>query len=174
MSKEMEFEINPELDLVLERITDLKPEFIWKAWTDPDILKEWFCPRPWKATECAIDLRPGGAFSAAMEGPNGEVVSGPPGCYLEIVENRKLVWTNALLPGYRPVPTKEKDDATKDCHDLIFTAVILIEPFEQGSKYTVIAIHRNPEGRKTHEDMGFHSGWGTAFDQLVEYAGRMT
>ena len=170
MTRIQEFVIDPALDLVLERTTHLKPEFIWKAWTDPEILREWFCPRPWKATECAIDLRPGGAFSAAMEGPNGEIIAGPPGCYLEIVANRRLVWTTGLLPGYRPLPERKECEGQGDCTDLIFTAVVLMEPYKDGAKYTAIAIHKDPESKKTHEDMGFHAGWNAAFDQLEEYA----
>ncbi|MEW6777507.1 MAG: SRPBCC family protein [Bdellovibrionota bacterium] len=158
----MDFQINPELDLVLERTTDVKPEQVWKAWTEPELLKKWFCPRPWQAVECSIDLRPGGAFRTVMKGPNGETVSGPPGCYLEVVPNRKLAWTNALLPGYRPAP------APKGEGEFLFTAVVLMEPHQQGTKYTAIVIHENSKDRKAHEDMGFHAGWGAAFDQLVE------
>lgn len=154
--------INPELDLVLERTTDVKPELIWKAWTDPELLMQWFCPRPWMTTECRIDLRPGGEFYTVMKGPQGEVMAGAPGCYLEVIENRKLVWTNALLPGYRPAPKGDQGD------DLLFTAIILMEPSSQGTKYTAVAVHQNAEGKKAHEAMGFHQGWGAAFDQLLE------
>lgn len=171
MQDGFEFEIDPELDLILERSTHVTPEILWKAWTEPEHLKAWFCPRPWKTTECSIDLRPGGAFSTVMEGPNGEKISGPPGCYLEIVKNRKLVWTNALLPGYRPMPLRTKDeDSVTDCGELLFTAVILIEPNAEGSTYIARAIHQSSEGRELHEEMGFHEGWAAAFDQLVEYS----
>ena len=41
---------------------DLPPDAIWRAWTTPALLMQWFCPRPWSVVECDIDLRPGGVF----------------------------------------------------------------------------------------------------------------
>ena len=50
---------DPSRSLVLERVIDVPPEQLWRAWTQPELLKQWFCPLPWKVTECEIDLRPG-------------------------------------------------------------------------------------------------------------------
>ncbi len=151
-------EINPKLDLVLERRVDVPPELVWKAWTEPEHLKHWFTPKPWQTVDCKIDLRPGGLFHTRMRSPQGEEFPGD-GCYLEVVPNSRLSWTNALLPGYRPAADSE----------MPFTAIILLEPDGNGTKYTAIAIHRDEDGRKQHADMGFESGWGTALDQLVAY-----
>lgn len=146
---------DPRLDLVLERVVDISPEKIWKAWTTPELMKQWFCPRPWMTVECKIDLRPGGEFSTVMRSPEGDEhpVSG---CILEFVENRKLVWTDAMTKGYRPA---EKS---------FMTAMLLLEPQGSGTKYTAIAIHATEEVRRQHEEMGFAHGWGIALDQLLE------
>ncbi|TWT90766.1 hypothetical protein Mal64_11630 [Pseudobythopirellula maris] len=151
-------EIDPELDLVLERVVDVRPELLWKAWTDPEHLKRWFTPKPWETVECEIDLRPGGVFSTTMRSPEGEVLPANPGCYLEVVENRKLVFTDALGPGFRPKASP------------FMTAVVLFEPDGTGTRYTAIAMHADEEGRQKHEEMGFLTGWGKALDQLVEFA----
>ena len=155
-------DIDPKLDLVLERTVDVKPELVWAAWTRPEHLKHWFTPAPWKTIDCEIDLRPGGMFRTVMQSPEGEEFPGV-GCYLDVVENERLVWTSALEPSFRP-SAKSADD------EMFFTAVVTIEPEGEGTKYTAMAIHRNEEDRKKHEDMGFHDGWGKALDQLVEYA----
>jgi len=147
--------IDPELDLVLERVIDVPRELVWIAWTRPEHLERWFCPAPWQTIGCEIDLRPGGVFRTAMRGPEGEE-SGGEGCYLEVVENERLVWTDALLPGFRPAP------------EPFFTAEIRMEPEGERTRYTAIARHGTPAGRKQHEEMGFHEGWGKALDQLVE------
>lgn len=160
MSEIIQPEIDPRLDLVLERVVDVPPELVWKAWTQPDHLKKWFTPRPWETVECEVDLRPGGVFRSVMRSPEGQEFPNV-GCYLEVVENEKLTWTNVLLPGYRP--------ATRGIHDLFMTATITIEPHGSGTKYTATAIHPDEETSKRHEAMGFYDGWGTCLDQLVEY-----
>jgi uncharacterized protein YndB with AHSA1/START domain len=48
-----------------------------------------------------------------------------------------------------------------------------LEPQRSGTKYTVLAMHRDEEGRKRHEQMGFHEGWGKVLDQLVAHAKKM-
>ena len=53
---------DPKLDLVLEREIDVPVDLVWKAWTTPSHLRQWFCPKPWTVSDCTIDLRPGGAF----------------------------------------------------------------------------------------------------------------
>lgn len=147
---------DPKLDLVLEREIDVPVELVWKAWTTPDSIKHWFCPKPWSVTACEIDLRPGGVFSTVMRSPEGEEFPNI-GCYLEIVPNERLVFTDTLLPGFRPAPKP------------FFTAALLLEPTATGTRYTATAIHGNEETRKSHEEMGFHDGWGTVVDQLVAH-----
>lgn len=147
---------DPRLDLVLERVVDVPPEKVWAAWTRPEHVVKWFTPKPWSTVDCEIDLRPGGIFRTVMRSPEGEDHENV-GCFLEVVENRRLVWTDALGPGWRPNP------------EPFMTAVIAIEPHGKGTKYTAIAIHKDEDTRKKHEEMGFHEGWATALDQLVEY-----
>ena len=161
MKKIDNYEIDETLDLVLDREVDVPPELVWEAWTDQESIGEWFCPRPWGISECRLDLRPGGEMYFVMRSPAGEEFPNL-GCYLELVENRKLVWTSALKPGYRPV------DAPGE-QDLLFTAVVMMEPTAKGTRYIAIAIHQNPEGKVKHEQMGFHEGWSTVLDQLVEH-----
>lgn len=156
-------QLDPQLDLFFERVIDVSPELVWAAWTTPEHLKQWFTPAPWRTIDCEIDLCPGGLFRTVMCSPEGKEFPNS-GCYLEVIPNQKLVWTNALLPGYRPVNPRQVGT-----EDFYFTAVVLIEPHEQGAKYTAIAIHGNQEDCKKHEDMGFQEGWGKALDQLIEY-----
>jgi uncharacterized protein YndB with AHSA1/START domain len=157
--------INPELDLVLERIVDIPVELVWKAYTTPELITKWFTPAPWKTTVCTIDLRPGGLFHTIMESPEGESFPSN-GCYLEIIPNKKLVWTDALVSDFRPAIIPEATDENKPFN---FTAVLLLEAHGAGTKYTAIGMHSNADGRKKHEEMGFHHGWGAALDQLIAH-----
>lgn len=147
---------DPDLDLVLERVIDVPRDLVWAAWTQPEHVSKWLTPRPWTVTECEIDLRPGGMFRFVMRSPSGEEFPNI-GCYLEVTPTERLIWTDALLPGYRP---SEKP---------FFTAVLTLRTEGSGTRYTAWAIHRDADGRKQHEEMGFHDGWGTVLDQLVEH-----
>jgi uncharacterized protein YndB with AHSA1/START domain len=159
--------INPELDLMLERVIDVPRELVWQAWTTPEKLMPWFCPLPWKTVECEIDLRPGGKFYTVMQSPEGQRFPNN-GCYLEIIPNQKLSWTNALEPDFRPANQPEASP-DHECAELLMTAILMLEAHENGTKYTAIAMHPNKASRKRHEDMGFHEGWGTCADQLVAF-----
>lgn len=150
------FKPDPKFDLVLERDIDVPVELVWKVWTTPEHLKHWFVPKPWSLARCKIDLRPGGEFSSVMLSPEGKEFPNS-GCYLEIVPNERLVFTDTLLAGYRPSPKP------------FFTAALLLEPRNGGTRYTAIAIHGDEATRKQHEEMGFHDGWGTVVTQMTDY-----
>ena len=154
-----EFKINPKLDLIFEKTTTLPIEKLWKGWTHPEILMKWFCPKPWKVSDCKMDLRAGGQFFTMMEGPAGERYPND-GCYLEIVENKKLVFTNLMTQDFRP-----RIISSNDFH---FTATVTFSKTDNGTLYRAIGSHADEEGRKKHEQMGFKEGWGMAFDQLVD------
>jgi uncharacterized protein YndB with AHSA1/START domain len=158
--------IDPKLDLVFERTTAIPVEKLWMGWTHPETLKRWFCPKPWKVTDCRIDLRPGGEFFNVMEGPNGEKMENH-GCYLEVIENKKLVWTGMMTKGFRPavIPITE--------FSFPFVATILFSKTKDGVLYRAIVAHPDEVSRIKHEKMGFSEGWGLAFDQLVEINNRV-
>ena len=152
---------DPALDLVLERTLELTPAEVWKAWTTPELLMPWFCPTPWSVSECQIDLKPGGLFSTVMRSPEGQAFPNH-GCYLEVVPERRLTWTDALGAGFRPTPHGPH-------LPFRFTARLELEPRGAGTLYRATAMHADEESRKKHEEMGFHQGWGIVCDQLVAF-----
>ena len=151
---------DPKLDLILERVVDVPRELVWAAWTKPEHIVHWFAPKPWTTTDCEIDLHPGGIIRFTMRSPEGKDFPNV-GCILEVVPQERLVWTDALLPGYRPSAKP------------FFTAIIALEKQGKGTRYTATAIHRDEAGRKQHEEMGFYEGWGQCLDQLVAYSKTM-
>jgi len=155
-----EIDHDPMLDLVLERNIDVPVERVWEAWTRSEHVAEWFAPAPWTVSDCKIDLRPGGIFRTVMRSPEGEEFPGD-GCILEVVPKERLVWTDALLPGYRPA------------RSAFFTCVLTLRPSGNGTHYVARALHGDEESRRRHEAMGFHEGWGTTLDQLVAYTRTM-
>ena len=151
---------DPKLDLQLERIVDVPPHLVWAAWTKPEHLVHWFCPKPWQTTEAEIDLRPGGVFRTVMRGPEGQEMNNR-GCYLDIQEGRRLVWSSCMVEGFRPQTAPAF---------MPFTAMVLIEPHgDGGTRYRAIVVHATEEAQRQHDTMGFSHGWSAAFDQLVAY-----
>jgi uncharacterized protein YndB with AHSA1/START domain len=155
-----------ETDLALERTLDAPLDLVWEAYTNPEHMKRWFAPKPYEVTELELDLTPGGIFRLRMVGPDGfDTGHGVPGCVLEVIEREKLVWTNALGPGYRPNETGE------GCESFPFTAVVTFADAGNGkTRYKALALHKDVADRDTHANMGFEEGWGTVASQLEEFA----
>ena len=93
-----------------------------------------------------------------MQSPEGDQFPGE-SCVLEVVENTRLVWTTDFLPGFRP--------KSPDPEAFPFTAIIQLDSIEGGTRYTATLLHADAAGKEKHAAMGFESGWGAAFDQLV-------
>jgi uncharacterized protein YndB with AHSA1/START domain len=147
-------------DLTLTRFIDAPPALVWKAWTEPARLKQWWAPQPIMTVECEMDARPGGIFRTLMRAPDGTEYP-TAGCFLEVVEPERIVFTDALDVGWRPAANP------------FFTAIITLEAEGGGTKYTARALHKNDSDRAKHEAMGFHEGWGKCVDQLAALVGRL-
>ena len=154
---------NPELDLELTRLLSAPPALVWRCWTEPELICQWFCPKPWSVSEAIVDLRAGGRFFTLMNGPAGEKVPNE-GSFLEVVPQRKLVFTDIFGADYAPVAVPLSGAG------LSFAAILTFEPEGSGTRYRAVARHRSPEDAETHRKMGFHEGWGAAADQLEELA----
>lgn len=147
---------DPETDLKLERVVNAPRALIWECWTTPEHIKHFFIPKPHTVKSCEIDLKPGGHFNSVFDVDGNEMRN--KGVYLEIVEGKKLVFTDSFSEGWKPA------------NDPFMTAILLLEDADGGAtRYTAIARHRSPEIRQQHEEMGFYSGWGIVVDQLEEY-----
>lgn len=142
-------------ELVLSRVLDAPAGLVWKAWTEPKHLLKWFVPKPWSLVDCTIDLRAGGNFHTVMQSPEGEKFPNH-GVYLEVVPQRKLVFTDAYVEAWTPSAKP------------FMTAIVTFEPQGGKTKYTAKAMHWTAEDRVAHEKMGFHDGWGKAADQLSD------
>ena len=155
--------INPETDLELGRLLSAPPALVWRCWTEPALICQWFCPKPWYVSEAVVDLRPGGRFFTLMNGPDGEKVPNE-GSFLEVVPQRKLVFTDMFGADYAPVAVPESGAG------LSFAAILTFEPEGTGTRYRAVARHRSRDDAETHSKMGFQEGWGAAANQLEELA----
>ncbi|APW44135.1 SRPBCC family protein [Rhodoferax saidenbachensis] len=144
-------------ELVLTRLIAVPREKLFRCWTEPALIVQWFTPPPWKTIRAEMDLRAGGASNIVMQGPDGTEMQNP-GIYLEVVKNERLVFTDAYTGAW--VPSAKP----------FFTGVLTFEDEGGKTRYTARARHWTAEDAKAHEDMGFHVGWGIATDQLAALA----
>ena len=141
-------------ELSLVRIIDASPEKLFRAWTEPELLKQWLCPKPWSVTAAEMDVRPGGSSLIIMRGPEGQEIPNP-GVYLDVVKNKRLVFTDAYTQAWEP---SEKP---------FMTGIITFEDLGGKTKYTARVLHWSVADRQEHEKMGFHQGWSQSTDQLA-------
>ncbi|MGV3756574.1 MAG: SRPBCC family protein [Verrucomicrobiota bacterium] len=140
-------------ELVLTRLLDAPRAAVYKAWTTPEILKQWFAPLPYTTPFAQLDVRPGGANVITMRSPDGTDMPNR-GIYLEVVPNEKLVFTDAYTSAWEP---SQKP----------FMTVILTFADEGGkTRYTARVLHWSAADCEAHEKMGFHEGWGLCTTQL--------
>lgn len=148
-------------DLHLHRVLKAPRADVWRCWTDPAHLPRWFAPAPVATRVVAMDLRPGGIFHTVMS-MDGTDFPSDAGCFLEVVADERLTFTNVLGPDFRPL-----DPASLPFG---FTATITLADHAEGTDYRVVVRHMNEASAAQHEAMGFTEGWGTAADQLGAYA----
>jgi uncharacterized protein YndB with AHSA1/START domain len=147
-----------QYELILTRLMDAPADKLFRCWTTPELMKQWFAPKPYTTPVAELDLRPGGASNIMMRTPEGQDIPCP-GQYLEVVPNRKLVFTDAFTGDWLPGSGKP-----------FMVATVTFEPEGGKTRYTAIARHWSAEDKKKHEEMGFHQGWGICADQLEALA----
>ena len=147
----------PNSTLCLRRHLAAPPAAVWRCWTEPHLLMQWFAPKPVKTVEAVLDAQPGGRFYTSMLLPDGTEIP-TEGCFLLTLPGARLVFTDCLLAGFRPAPKP------------FFTADISFVEAPGGTDYLVHALHANEAGAKRHAEMGFEAGWGAATDQLAALA----
>ncbi|WP_293780371.1 SRPBCC family protein [uncultured Oxalicibacterium sp.] len=148
--------------LTLTRLFDAPPAAVFRAWTDPHLMQQWFVPKPWSIASIELDVRAGGGNLIVMRDPEGNEYPNR-GVYLEVVPDRRLVFTDAYVSAWIP---SEKP---------FMTAIVMFDPEDEGRKtrYTAQALHWSAADREAHEKMGFHEGWGQCADQLAELLRRV-
>jgi uncharacterized protein YndB with AHSA1/START domain len=140
--------------LTLTRVIDAPPEKVFRAWTEPELMKPWFAPKPWTTPKIEADVRPGGSNLIVMASPEGQEFPNR-GVYLEVVENQRLVFTDAYTSAWQP-------------SDKPFMTVILtFEDLGGKTRYTARVEHWTDADREAHEKMGFHEGWAQCTEQLA-------
>ena len=141
-------------ELILTALIDAPRDKLFRAWTEPTLLKQWFAPLPWTTPHAEMDVRPGGSTLMIMRGPDGNEFPNP-GVILDVVKNERLVFTDAFTKAWEP------------SGKAFMTAILTFENEGGKTRYTARCLHWSAEDRKAHEEMGFHQGWSQCTEQLA-------
>ena len=154
--------VNETERLVVTRVFDAPRALVWKAWTDPKYVAQWWGPKDFTSPVCKMDFRGGGKFLFCMRAPDGqEVWSG--GEYHEIVVHEKIVYSmyfadtegNKVEAAQYGIGHEAMDDA----HD-----VIIFEDFGNGqTKLTLIG----NESMESAKNSGQVEGWNQILDKVA-------
>jgi len=148
-------------ELVLTRILNAPREKVYRCWTEPALITQWFTPPPYLTIAAEIDLRTGGSSVITMQSPEGQLIPNR-GVYLEVAPNERLVFTDAYTRAWEP---SEKP---------FMTGILTFEDAGGGkTRYTARVRHWTVADCEQHAKMGFHEGWGVATSQLEALAQRL-
>jgi uncharacterized protein YndB with AHSA1/START domain len=158
-ASERDVEPVAEREVVITRVFDVPARFLFTAYSTPEHLTRWFGPAGWPLTLCEVDFRVGGRYRFAMTGPDG--TQGPVfgGQYLEIVPNRKIVYTNAFeAPG---------------AETMIVTITFAEDERSSQTTLTIHTLFASVAMKNRHMGMGYDQGLASTLDQLADVAAEL-
>jgi uncharacterized protein YndB with AHSA1/START domain len=161
MSSSVPSSFPADREIVIQRVLNAPREKLYRCWTTPELVVQWFTPPPWKTVKAVMDVRAGGSSNVTMRSPDGQEFPNP-GIYLEVVPNERLVFTDAYTSAWEPSGKP------------FMTGILTFEDAGNGkTKYTARVRHWTVADREAHEKMGFHEGWGIATSQLEALAQKL-
>jgi uncharacterized protein YndB with AHSA1/START domain len=151
--------VNPDLDLTLQRVIRAPRAVVWRAWTDPSQLEQWWVPAPAVARVDRLEAQPGGAFVTRISDDGVEFGPHMDASFLVVDDRERLVFTNAVDSRWRPT----RPDP------IAMVAEIVLRDHPDGTDYRVVVRHGDPAARARHEELGFFDGWGAVTGQLAAF-----
>jgi uncharacterized protein YndB with AHSA1/START domain len=161
--------------IIIERVFAAPVAAVWKAWTDPEIVKKWWGPEGFSAPSIKIDLRVGGKYIYGMQGPQGsqwDKVMYSSGVYKEIVPHKKIVTSDYFSDehGNKANPVDFGQDPNSPME---MEAVITFEEVEEGKTKLTVTYPR-PENEAQFAAMlksGMKEGWQSSLNKFEAVLG---
>ena len=153
----MDRDLDPDLDLEFTRVIAAPPSAVWRAWTEPDLLRQWFLPAPFALRVDRLDVYPGGGLVTSMSEDGASFQPHIDAAILAVEPGSRLVWTNAIDSEWRP----------QQPQPVPLTTDIRLLEHPDGTDYRAIVRHGRREDRDRHVDLGFFPGWEMVTDQLA-------
>ncbi len=152
-------------ELIITRVFSAPRELVWKAWTEPERVKQWWGPRGFTSPFCKIDLRVGGSYLFSMRSTDGQDFWST-GVYREIVPQEKIVATDSFADEKGNVVPASHYGMSGDW-PLETETTFIFEDQDGKTKFTI----KSPqvEGISATDRDNMEQGWNESLDKLAEY-----
>lgn len=138
--------------LTITRVFDAPRDLVFRAWIDPDRMRNWIGPRGFTSSQHQFDVRPGGAWRLCLHQPNGGRDLWQSGVYREIDAPQRLAFTFAW----------DQEDGSRGNETLVTIT------FEERDGKTEMTFHQAVFDTTANRD-GHRGGWNSSFDRLADY-----
>lgn len=149
---------NPTL-ISVERKMRASADAVWACWCTPELMAQWMAPAPIGVRVLSFEPRPGGTFAIEHALPDGSTARRR-ACVLDVAPGRRVVFTNALGPGFAP--------ARAD--DPLFICTVEIIPHETGCGHKLSVSYQDAAACEASRSAGVHHGWGAMIETLDDVA----
>lgn len=153
-----------ECEIVITRVFDAPRSLVFKAWTDPKHVAQWWGPKGFTTRVTEMDLRSGGQWRYVMIGPDGTEYPAK-SVFREIVPSERIVTSDEFDEGIEKVMNIDLPEG------MVTTAIF--EDLEGKTRLTIQIMHQSADDRRKHEEMGVIAGWNSSLDCLEEYLLKM-
>jgi uncharacterized protein YndB with AHSA1/START domain len=147
-----------DTEIVISRTFNAPRSLVWKAWTDPQHIMQWWGPNGFSNASCKTDLRVGGAFHLNMCAPDGNTYPCT-GIFREVVEPERLVYDS------------EADEGHPCGAGLPLRSLVTVTFTEQDNR-TTLTLHTRFESvarKEAANEAGYSVSWGQALERLAEH-----
>ena len=153
-----------EEEIVLTRMFDAPRELVFRAWTDPAHLANWWGPKGFTNPVCESDPRPGGSWLICMRSPEGQDYWCG-GVYRQVVEPERFVATDCFTDENGEIVDPVDHYGMPEGTPAEMLMTVTFEEHEGGTKVTV----RQSIPVSVAREAGAYEGWNQSFDKLAEY-----
>ena len=156
--------------MVITRVFDAPRELVWKAWTDPRYVMQWWGPKGFTCPTCEIDFRVGGKFLCCMNAPDGQLCGWNAVEYHEIVPYEKIVssmyFSDSEGNKIEPAELGIEHEAIDGAYD-----VTLFEDLGNGQTRLT---HIGNEPAESAKNSGQLEGWNQILDKIADVVAELT
>jgi len=146
-------------DLVLTRVFDAPRELVWKVWTDPAHLAQWWGPKGFSNPRCEWNARPEGSIRIDMRGPDGHVYP-MSGVFQELVEPERIVFVSSAL-----------DEQGNSMFDILNTVTFADRRGKTEMTLRVRVMKATAQAPQYLK--GMEMGWNQSLDRLGEHIAKL-